>query len=47
MQLPQGSYRLIGRSPQYQDGDVDCQTDDEVVVHEADFGDVLVACHMR
>jgi hypothetical protein len=45
--LPNGTYRLVGRSSLYQAGQVDCTAEAEVVVHDRYVEAVTVACHRK
>jgi hypothetical protein len=45
--LPNGTYRLVGRSPLYQSGSADCLATTEVVVHDRFVEGVSVECQRR
>ncbi len=42
--LPSGTYRVVGRSERYQNGNEDCVAENDVVVEDRDLDGVTVTC---
>jgi hypothetical protein len=45
--LPNGTYRLVGRSPLYRNGEVDCSAERDLLVQNDDVDGVIVECQRR
>lgn len=45
--VPNGTYRVVGRSPSYQEGQADCVADDNVIVNDFWVDNVTVVCRRK